>query len=97
LSYTSSPFCFGYFGDRVSRTVCPVWPQTSILLISVSQIARITGVSHRCATAWTILMLSNNRSGEETMSFTGSLVALPSFLLFPPSSNHSVVTSLQPL
>jgi hypothetical protein len=31
-----------------SSTVCPSWPQTSILLISASQVARIIGMSHRC-------------------------------------------------
>jgi hypothetical protein len=30
----------------VSRTVCPGWHQTLILLISTSWVARITGVSH---------------------------------------------------
>jgi hypothetical protein len=33
-------FCSGYFGDGVLRTICPRCP---ILLISVSQVARITG------------------------------------------------------
>jgi hypothetical protein len=47
LSHTSSPFCSGYFRDWVLRTVCPGWPQTSIFLISVSQIIRITGMSYR--------------------------------------------------
>jgi hypothetical protein len=46
LGHTSSPFCSGYFGDRVSQTVCLGWPQTMILLISASQVAKITGVSH---------------------------------------------------
>jgi hypothetical protein len=41
-------FCSGYFGDRVSQTVCSVWPWTMILLISASQVARITGMSHWC-------------------------------------------------
>jgi hypothetical protein len=31
LSHTSSPFYFGYFGDRVSRTIFPGWPQMTIL------------------------------------------------------------------
>jgi hypothetical protein len=49
LSHTYSPFCSGYFGDgRVSRTICPYWPRTVILLISASQVAKITGVNHRC-------------------------------------------------
>jgi hypothetical protein len=28
----------------------PGWPQTEILLISTSQVARVTGVSHQCLT-----------------------------------------------
>jgi hypothetical protein len=47
LSHTFSPFWSGYFGDRVSRTICLRWPQTSILPISASQVARVTGVRHR--------------------------------------------------
>jgi hypothetical protein len=46
LSHTSSPFCSGYFRDGVSRTMCLVWPRTAILLISASQRAGITGMSH---------------------------------------------------
>jgi hypothetical protein len=38
-------FC-GYFGGRVSQTICPGWPRTMILLISAAQVARITDVSH---------------------------------------------------
>jgi hypothetical protein len=46
LSHTSSPFCSGYFGDGgVSHTICLGWLQTAILLISASQIARITGLT----------------------------------------------------
>jgi hypothetical protein len=47
LSHTCSPFCSGYFGDGVSWTICLGWPQTSILPISASQVARITSVSHQ--------------------------------------------------
>jgi hypothetical protein len=46
LSHTSSPFCSGYFGAGVSRTICQGWTQTLIFLISVSQVAGIAGVSH---------------------------------------------------
>jgi hypothetical protein len=46
FSHTSSPFCSGYFGDGISWNICQCWPQTSILPISASQIARITGMSH---------------------------------------------------
>jgi hypothetical protein len=38
--------CDGFFQDRVSWTICPRWPPTSILLISASWVARITGESH---------------------------------------------------
>jgi hypothetical protein len=48
LSPMSSPFCSVYFGDGVSWTVCMGWPWTMILLISASQVARITCMSHRC-------------------------------------------------
>jgi hypothetical protein len=47
LSHTSSPFCSGYFGDRVSQTICLCCLQTVILLISASQVARIIDVSPR--------------------------------------------------
>jgi hypothetical protein len=50
------PFFSGYFGDGVSRTICRGWPQTSILPISASQVARILGVSHqhpaKCSPDW---------------------------------------------
>jgi hypothetical protein len=44
LSHTCSPFCCGYFGDRVSQTICLGWLPTSVLLISAFQITGITGV-----------------------------------------------------
>jgi hypothetical protein len=36
----------GCFWDKVTQTICPGWPQTSVLLISASQVARLTGMSH---------------------------------------------------
>jgi hypothetical protein len=46
LSHTSSPFCHSYFGDGgVSWTICPGWPWTVILLLSASQVARITDLA----------------------------------------------------
>jgi hypothetical protein len=39
-------FFFFFFWGRISWTICPGWLQTAILLISVSWVARITGVSH---------------------------------------------------
>jgi hypothetical protein len=47
FSHMSSPLCSGYFGDRVSHSVCLGWPQPTVLLISASQVTRITGVRHR--------------------------------------------------
>jgi hypothetical protein len=48
LRHTSSAFFSGYFGVRVSQTICQGWSQTAVFLISVSQVARITSVSHLC-------------------------------------------------
>jgi hypothetical protein len=36
-----------FFQDRVSQTICPGWLRTTILLISASCVAKITGVSHQ--------------------------------------------------
>jgi hypothetical protein len=47
LSHTSSPFCSGYFGYGILWTICPGWPWTVLLTISVSQVARITGMSQQ--------------------------------------------------
>jgi hypothetical protein len=38
---------FWKLGWGVSQIICPRWPSTVILLISASQAARITGVSHQ--------------------------------------------------
>jgi hypothetical protein len=48
LIHTSSPFWHAYFGDGVSQTICPGWPRTAVIPISVSQVARITGMSQQC-------------------------------------------------
>jgi hypothetical protein len=39
-----------FFWDRVLWSICPGWLQISILLIFVSWVARITGISYRCLT-----------------------------------------------
>jgi hypothetical protein len=36
LSHSTSPFCDGYFQDRISQTICLGWLGTMILLISAS-------------------------------------------------------------
>jgi hypothetical protein len=38
--------CVGYFQDRVLWTLCLDWPWTSILLISASWEAKMTGLTH---------------------------------------------------
>jgi hypothetical protein len=40
-------FLWRIFQDRVSRTICPGWLWTMILLISASWVARIIGMSHQ--------------------------------------------------
>jgi hypothetical protein len=49
LNHSTSLFflcvCDGFFLDRVSQTICPVWLWTVVLLICASWEARITGVS----------------------------------------------------
>jgi hypothetical protein len=41
---------FGWDGG-VSQTFCLGWPQTTVLLISASQVAKITSMHHWCL-AW---------------------------------------------
>jgi hypothetical protein len=41
-----SLFVMVLFSDRVSRTICLGWLQTTIFLISASWVVRITGMSH---------------------------------------------------
>jgi hypothetical protein len=47
LQYAANPFWWRVFWDRVSRTICLGFLQTTILLISASWVARITGMSHK--------------------------------------------------
>jgi hypothetical protein len=47
FNHTSSSFCSDYLGDGgVSWTICPGCPPTTSLLISASQVVRITALSH---------------------------------------------------
>jgi hypothetical protein len=48
----TSLFFSGYFGDGLSRTICPVWPPALILPNSTSQVVRITGLSHWHQISW---------------------------------------------
>jgi hypothetical protein len=55
LSHSSSPVFSGYCRDGVSWTICMGWLQTMILLISVFQEARFTGVSQQHMAIWQFL------------------------------------------
>jgi hypothetical protein len=48
LSHNSSPFSSGYLEMEVSETICLGWSQALALLVSASQVARITGMNHEC-------------------------------------------------
>jgi hypothetical protein len=56
LSHSTSPFLWRVFWDRVSKTICPGWLHTTILLISASWVARITDMSHRCQAPMSIFV-----------------------------------------
>jgi hypothetical protein len=83
LTHSNNSFCVRYFHDRVLWTICPDWLWTSILLISASWVARITGVSHRAQpnpTSWQEEWLLQNMDGQSygrhlhwrTTSWSGS-------------------------
>jgi hypothetical protein len=50
LRHYFSPFFVGYFLDRVSWTIYLDWSRISILLISISWVAMVTGMRHWCLT-----------------------------------------------
>jgi hypothetical protein len=60
-------FLWRVLRDRVLWTICPGWPQTSILLISASWAAGITGVSHWRPLVTPLL----NKFGKPTTIFIG--------------------------
>jgi hypothetical protein len=55
-----APFCEGFFWDRVSQTFCPGWLWITVLLISASWVARITGMSHQCQNRHFFTMENNH-------------------------------------
>jgi hypothetical protein len=64
-----------FFQDRVSQTICPGLFQTTILLISASLVARITGVSHQHQTPSSFLKnIPNTRYGFALQEFGGDAV-----------------------
>jgi hypothetical protein len=48
-------FLWRVFWARVLRTICPGGLQTTVLLISASWLARITGINHQHLVNWTFL------------------------------------------
>jgi hypothetical protein len=50
LSHSAVPFfcVMDFFKIGSRKLLCPGWLQTKILLLSVSWVARVTGMSHRC-------------------------------------------------
>jgi hypothetical protein len=76
------------FPDRVSWTICPGWLPVTILLISASWVARITGMSHLYP-AKSFLMKGN----DEELS-TSSLLCRSAQL--EDSSSGEMPASFQP-
>jgi hypothetical protein len=74
LSHSTSPLVCWVFWDSISQTICPGWLQTIIHLISASQIARITGVSHQLPAPWLFL---NNSTRNYFMKITTLFIILP--------------------
>jgi hypothetical protein len=83
LSHSTSPFCEGFFWDRILQTICQGWLWTSVLLIAAFWIASITGVSHRCP----------GSTGVWTQGFTLGTWVL---YLLSPSANPKRALSRQP-
>jgi hypothetical protein len=74
LNHNSAPFFLGYFGDRVSWTICLGWPQTVMILISASQVTRIIGISHQSLDNAQVLMEMNS-SHQVNISYEKILMA----------------------
>jgi hypothetical protein len=76
LSCASTPFHSGCFWDGVWLTICSGWPQTVIPLISVSQVARIIGMSHYCPASLVLFQQEKllKHKGTFVFSLTDSLI-----------------------
>jgi hypothetical protein len=57
LSQANPCFVIFFFWDRVFRTICLGWFWNTVLLISASQVARITVINHRCLTYFYFLVV----------------------------------------
>jgi hypothetical protein len=58
------------FGNGVLRSICTDWPQTLTILISASQVARITGMSHWYVVVTTGLFLSVRQNSQNLLEFS---------------------------
>jgi hypothetical protein len=61
LNHTPSPFCFSYFSDRMLDFYLGC-PQTSILLISVSQVAGIRCMNHATSPPSAYFLIKQSKS-----------------------------------
>jgi hypothetical protein len=54
IPWATPPALFrdGFFGDRVSRTICPCWLLTAVLLISASWVAKIIALASSARQLW---------------------------------------------
>jgi hypothetical protein len=81
FSHTQSIF-LDYFGDGLMNYLLG-WPQTSILLISTSQVARIIGISHQCPAKSEAIEIAS-QLGEVTTPHNYLTHPLPTFFFFAP-------------
>jgi hypothetical protein len=87
---------------RVSKAVCPGWPRTGIILISASQVARITGVSHWYPTpflaSWGHLQSLVHGSLFTLHQLPLAILTFPTSVIKSPPSPHKVpvITLCQP-
>jgi hypothetical protein len=79
--YHSQLFC----QDGVSQTFCPDWPLTTVLLISVTRVARIAGMSHH---TWLTHILCQIHV-LQTLSPKGWLVYFFHNNILPEQGRHS--------
>jgi hypothetical protein len=93
LSHTPSPCCSGYFGDGV---ISQGWPQTSVRLLSASQVAWIAVVSHQhlanplIVRTWENLMWLLKPQGQSLLHLHMHSPALPSSPASkPPMGNQA--------
>jgi hypothetical protein len=63
-----------FFWGRILRTICLGWPQTLILLISASWVARITDVNHQYLAPWICALQAVRLRGSARSMGIGGIV-----------------------